>query len=189
MGLASNFSKVGYVSLMILCLVLGLTALAVFGFFGVGPHLQPKNVGNAPVQDSLHTSSLTAKTTPVTQESHSPTLLPASSKPQSIAQLPTPDSQKEAICSRLIEYASSYEATSLPLIAPYLTSNDREIRDAAVNAIVVLGDASGGAILRNAAASIKDPREAAAMLDQADYVELPRVPIQAMPKLNKKAVH
>lgn len=101
--------------------------------------------------------------------------------------IPTPEPQKEAIRSKLMEYASTYEATSLPLIAPYLSSNDREIRDAAVNAIVMLGDSSGGAILRKAAASIKDPQEAATMLNQAAYVELPRgVPAQ-LSKLAKKS--
>ncbi len=69
--------------------------------------------------------------------------------------------------------AITYDAKSLPLIEPFLTDPDRLVRDAAVQGMIANGDASAASYLRAAAAKTKDPREAAAMLDAADYVELP----------------
>jgi hypothetical protein len=83
--------------------------------------------------------------------------------------------QKDAKIAQLLEYATSYEATSLPLIEPSLYSSDAEIRAAALDAVVVLGAREGGAILRKAATATQDPKEAAELLAKADYVELPSI--------------
>ena len=69
--------------------------------------------------------------------------------------------------------AITYDAKSLPLIEPFLSDPDRLVRDAAVQGMIANGDASAANYLRAAAAKTPDPREAAAMLDAADYVELP----------------
>lgn len=61
----------------------------------------------------------------------------------------------------------------LAVIRPYLTNVDAELRAAAVDAMIVLGDASAGAMLRMAAAEISSAEEAAVMMEAADYVELP----------------
>lgn len=76
-----------------------------------------------------------------------------------------------------MEYATSYEATSLPLIEPSLYSEDPKIRAAALNAVVVLGANEGGAVLRRAAAAAKDQKEALELLEKAEWVELPPVDI------------
>ena len=117
------------------------------------------HVLSAQTQQSSHTSSLT-----VSQE------------------------QKEAILSRLSQAACSYQATSLPLIEPYLYSADQSLRDAAVNAVMTLGDASGGAVLRKAASADTTPAEAADLLQKAAYLELPpaSLPIRARPPVMKR---
>ena len=80
-----------------------------------------------------------------------------------------------------IQLASiSYDPVELPRIQPYLTHSDPEVREAALNGIVVLGHAAGAPLLRNAASRITNPIEAAELLKKADYLELPSVPIKLL---------
>lgn len=73
----------------------------------------------------------------------------------------------------LQKLATSYDAVDLPKIDPYLLHSNAEIRGAAIEAMVTLGDASAGSLLRIAAAKVTSPHEAVALLEAADYVELP----------------
>lgn len=87
------------------------------------------------------------------------------------ADLPLPP--KEVALNLLVEYSSSYDSRLLPKIEPYLYHRDKELREAAVNAIISLGDASGGSLLRKAAEIAEDPEEVKALIEWAKYVELP----------------
>jgi hypothetical protein len=80
---------------------------------------------------------------------------------------------KEAAIEMIQDAATTYDPAQLAVIRPYLTSVDPELRAAAVDAMIVLGDASAGAMLRLAAAGNPSGEEAAAMMKAADYVELP----------------
>ena len=84
-----------------------------------------------------------------------------------------------------MEYATSYDATSLHLIEPSLYSEDPKIRAAALNAVVVLGANEGGAVLRKAADKTKDPKEAVKLLENADWLELPPVDINRLKSMRK----
>ena len=79
----------------------------------------------------------------------------------------------DQVVVELNNIATTYDAAELPKIQPYLLHPKAEVREAAMNAMVTLGDASAGPLLRNAAAQVADPREAVEILDAADYVELP----------------
>lgn len=105
------------------------------------------------------------------------------SSPSLAAQL-TPEEEDVKI-SKLMEYATSYDATSLPLIEPSLYSEDLKIRAAALNAVVVLGANEGGAVLRKAADKTKDPKEAVKLLENADWLELPPVDINRLKSMRK----
>lgn len=73
-----------------------------------------------------------------------------------------------------IEQASvTYDAKALPDIEPYLLHPNPEVRQAAMNGMVVLGDAAAGPLLRKAAEKAPTPKEAVALGEAADYVELP----------------
>jgi hypothetical protein len=81
---------------------------------------------------------------------------------------------------RLIEEITAayttYEPTALPKIAPFLRHSDAEIRSLARDAVVQVGHADGAKLLRDAAKTARDPREAVAFLDAAEYLELPPAP-------------
>jgi hypothetical protein len=73
----------------------------------------------------------------------------------------------------LQEAATTYSPEGIPLIEPSLYSSDREVREAAADALVVLGETGGAKALRKAAAKSRDPREAVALIERAEYLELP----------------
>ena len=65
----------------------------------------------------------------------------------------------------------------------FLLHPDPEVRESARNGMIVLGDAQAGPLLREASRHVTDPREAAVLLEAADYVELP----SATPRLRKRS--
>lgn len=81
------------------------------------------------------------------------------------------------IRDRLIEEITvaytSYEPEALPKIAPFLRHSDPEIRAYARDAIVQVGHADGAKLLRDTAKSVRDPREAVALLEAAEYLDIP----------------
>lgn len=80
---------------------------------------------------------------------------------------------KEEILESVHQASITYDPKELPVIQKYLLDADPEIREAARNAMIVLGDASAGPMLRDASKLAPTPHEAVAMLEAADYVELP----------------
>jgi hypothetical protein len=80
---------------------------------------------------------------------------------------------KEEILETVHQASITYDAKELPAIQKYLLDADPEIREAARNAMIVLGDGSAGPMLRDASKLAPTPHEAVAMLEAADYVELP----------------
>ena len=87
-----------------------------------------------------------------------------------------------------IEYASSmYDPAYLPIIAPYLAHHDAEVRDAAINGVVNLGDKAGAAFLRQAAKSSQVAEERDRMLKMADWLELPPLPVELIRKRMREA--
>lgn len=81
--------------------------------------------------------------------------------------------QKSQILEELRAAAITYNREALPLIEPHLYSTDPEVRQAAVEAIILLGAKEGAPLLRKASASWDDRNEAAQLLEKADYLELP----------------
>lgn len=73
----------------------------------------------------------------------------------------------------IADLSITYDPQEVPRIARYLTHEDADVRRDAVDGLVRLGAREGAEALREAAAKMKDPREAVAMLDAAAYLELP----------------
>ena len=93
---------------------------------------------------------------------------------------PGPDAPPAATgaeqATRRIEAAVvTYDKDSLPVIVPYLTDPDPELRAAAREGLLQMGLAEAAPLLREAAGKLKDPREAILLLDAADFLELPSV--------------
>lgn len=83
--------------------------------------------------------------------------------------------ENDVILAQLHGYATTYDSSYLPLIEPFLYSQDPTIRDAALNAVIVLGSKEGGIIIRRAASSLQNQKEVADFLSKAEYVELPSI--------------
>lgn len=81
----------------------------------------------------------------------------------------------EAIFLSLENYASQYDPAFIPKIAAFLQHNNPEVREAAVEAIVQLGERDAIPILRRLARVTKDQNEAQMFLDAAEYLELPSI--------------
>lgn len=86
---------------------------------------------------------------------------------------PAPAQSVPQILEAIHEASISYDAKELPKIQPHLIHPDAEVRAAALEGVLVLGDAAGAPLLRQAASTLKDPREAVKFLEAADYLELP----------------
>jgi len=85
------------------------------------------------------------------------------------------DASRQDVIGKLQELAVTYDPAQLPVIRPYLMNADPAIRAAAVNAMVILGDAAAAPMLRDAARLLASPDEAKTCLRQAAYLELPPV--------------
>lgn len=117
---------------------------------------------------------------PTTQKSHS-AVLDDGKASQFRPETPSPSDEsksimpmtKEQILETVHQASITYDPKELPAIQKYLLNADPEIREAARNGMVVLGDASAGPMLRDASKLASTPHEAVAMLEAADYVELP----------------
>lgn len=69
--------------------------------------------------------------------------------------------------------AVMYDPAYLPAIQKYLLHPDQEVRKAAINGMIVLGHREASPMLREASKLAPSPHEAVAMLEAADYLELP----------------
>lgn len=85
---------------------------------------------------------------------------------------------REEILAEIEAASVTYDAAALPRIERFLLHPDPEVRQSARDGMIVLGDAAAGPLLRDASRHMADPREAAALLESADYVELPPAPLK-----------
>lgn len=97
---------------------------------------------------------------------------------------PAADAPKEAVLEFIHGTAITYDARELPKLRPYLTHPDPEMREAALQGMITLGDVSAVPLLRAAAKEATDPKEVSALLEAAQYLELP--PASMVPALKRK---
>ena len=93
----------------------------------------------------------------------------------------------DAAVNTLQELSATYDAKSLPKMEPFLYSDEPAIREAALNAIVNLGDEAGAEILRRAARSMVDPKEELDALEKAAFLRLPPGKIEFRKKASPAA--
>jgi HEAT repeats len=84
----------------------------------------------------------------------------------------TPDA-RAALLEEIEDMAVQYDARVLPRLEPLLSHHDAEVRAAAAQGIVTLGETAGAALLRKAALTAPTPEEAVRLKSQAGYLELP----------------
>jgi hypothetical protein len=147
--------------------VIGLCLLIVAAVLFFGKNQKSSLVPAYPTKQA----SLSQKPTPASAKENSP---PSAAINPEIIESPSPAQlSHEATLEEINEAAVTYDAKALPRIQPYLIHPDPEIREAAKNGMIVLGDAAAGTLLREASRKVATPQEAVALLEAADYVELP----------------
>lgn len=101
----------------------------------------------------------------------------AASKPEPVAapvsKLVPDDAPREVLLEAINDVAITYDPVELPKIKPYLLHPDAEVRKAALEGMVVLGDAAASPLLRDAAREVTSTKEAIEMMQAAEYLELP----------------
>jgi len=89
---------------------------------------------------------------------------------------------KRPVLEEIEEASISYDPKELPVIQRHLLSADPEIRLAARNGMVVLGDAAAAPMLREAAKLAPTSEDTIELLKAADYLELPPARIKVKPQ-------
>jgi hypothetical protein len=80
---------------------------------------------------------------------------------------------RELVLTSIHEAAITYDPAVLGDIVRHLGSPDPEVRAAASEGVILLGDSSGAPFLREAARKARDPAESADLAAKGDYLELP----------------
>lgn len=99
------------------------------------------------------------------------------------------DAERQVVLDSLNEAATTYEAAQLPFLNRHLYDKDPEIRKAAKDAMLVLGDAGAGKLLREAARTASTEQERQELLKAADYSELPPLDISQLRELQKQGAN
>ncbi|MBB5036719.1 HEAT repeat domain-containing protein [Prosthecobacter dejongeii] len=101
----------------------------------------------------------------------------AANKPEPVtapvSKLVPDDAPREVLLEAINDVATTYDPVELPKIKPYLLHPDAEVRKAALDGMVVLGDAAASPLLRDAARQVTSNKEAIEMMQAAEYLELP----------------
>jgi hypothetical protein len=100
----------------------------------------------------------------------------AAAKPEAQAEAPEQTAQKaakEQTLSVIHNAMTTWSEEGVPVIQPYLSSPDREIRVEAIEAMKQLGVPQAAAALRAAAKRTTNPDEREVMLEAAEFAELP----------------
>lgn len=94
------------------------------------------------------------------------------------AKLAAQEKAQEKAFDNIENAVITYSPEAVNSIVPMLSSADPEIRDAAIEGLVQLGEKRGADALRRAARTAKTPQEKARMLKAADFIELPPVQLE-----------
>jgi hypothetical protein len=144
---------------------------------------QPILLPSAPAEDV----AITHNTRPAEKVTAVPPPSSPSQKPRLVVKgvynPPPLEGPHAAELTRIEDLSVTYDAREVPALAAFLTHDSAEVRAAALDGLVRLGAKEAAEPLRAAAGKVKDPREAVAMLDAADYLELPPMPASMRSKL------
>lgn len=99
------------------------------------------------------------------------------------AMAPAMSEEKQQQLLEINEAMTTYSKEGLPILTPYLSSPDAQIRAATIEAVVQLAVPEGAEVLRNAANTAKTPQERVKLLEGAEFLELPRLPVEELRKM------
>ncbi len=172
---------------MIILAAAASCGLLFYAFWSAGPTAPQKELQVPKEKTGAGISPGPGPSAPALQSAAAPAP-PLSAAPRPMETLSLDAAAKQKVLEEIHVASISYDPVELPRIQPYLTHSDPEVREAALNGFVVLGHAHGGPLLRDAARKLTDPKEAAKLLEKADWLELPSIPPEVMrARLLKKA--
>ena len=160
-------------------LVLSAVALAVFGAFLLFRTNAPSPaIPDAP-RGSVASTPVASTPSPPTPTAIAPPSVSAPPPRPASAATDSSPASSDADLARIESAVASGQAASLPTLAPYLVHSDPALREAAREGMLQMSLAEAAPLLREAAGKIKDPREAILLLDAADFLSLPTIPVAA----------
>lgn len=144
--------------------ILSVAVLATIGIVFLKQHPSTTTVAPVPVASVAPTASQPAPT-------------PA---PVAVKKTMTPEEQEAAIEAekdKLYAWSMNNDSQSFSNILGDLTSSEKEIREAAIEAAKQFGDTNAIPVLKALAANDSDNQEAIEMLEAADFISLPDAPL------------
>lgn len=127
----------------------------------------------APHQNPPHSQH---PASPLADQTHPPANSPPTPNPSSDKQ--NSEQTTRALLEKIHDASVTYDPQQLPIIAEFLLHDEAEVRKAALDGMIVLGDSAAAPLLRQAALSAPTPQEAVALEEAADYMELPSASLQ-----------
>lgn len=147
--------------------------------------LWPKQWPKPPPATSPGADKLSVNTSSMETSAPVPAVKPVATLPTNSVVNANPATSPSRTVAELQLLAMNHDADSLKTILAELTNPNAEIRAAAREAAVQFGDRSAAPVLRAAAATTEDLDEKKALLDAADFLELP--PLEVRPSTNPPA--
>jgi len=117
------------------------------------------------------TGSAPAASAPAPPREPRPTL-PSAPKPEPTGIASTLPISEE-ISNEIETAVVTYSPDALPIFEKFLASGEPDVREAARDGLLRLGEKGGAALLRRATARMTDPEEIKRFQEAADFLELP----------------
>jgi type IV secretory pathway VirB10-like protein len=170
--------SIKHIIIALVCIIIAVLGGLAFLFLST-----PTEKTSPPEQKPIAIKSDKSSATAPTQYIAPPEEKPAVSAPvattaapepsQSVPESKGPYGEKQVAMDRIQEAISTYSAEGVPILKPLLLSPDLEIREQAIEGMKQLDAPEAAAALREAAKKVTDPRDRQAMLEAADFVDLP----------------
>ncbi|MCW1923000.1 HEAT repeat domain-containing protein [Luteolibacter arcticus] len=98
---------------------------------------------------------------------------PRETRARTAAAAPADTARLATACEEIEAAAITYEPGAVKVIRPWLLDADPQIRQAARDGLVMLGESDAIPFLRDAASRLEDPAEVASFHEAADLLSLP----------------
>jgi HEAT repeat protein len=125
------------------------------------------------VAETIYAELPSAPVTFVEASTTAPAEVPPTLQEALLADTTRNEVAKEVVLEAIEDASTTYSPEGFVVLSPLLAHPDREIREAAIEGIVQLGESSGAQVLRAAAKKARDPRDAEEMLEAAKFLDLP----------------
>ncbi len=177
--------KVAGAILLLASGILGIVFLIPRAFHHEQASEAPENLPVAPTQTGVSPQKeIFAPAPPVIASAPVVTIKPAAVTAAPAIQDTNHAEYVQERVAELMALAMNNDSNSLNTIWSELSNPDREIRAGALEAVIQFGDHSVSPRLRELAAQTQDPDEKTAILEAADYLDLP--PITDLPRKQPK---